>query len=101
MKILENIRKLPLETRKIILWAIVIFLIIILIFFWAKNFQNKLNVFREQRKELIEKVDFSEREKSEVKIIDFFEETLKEAEEVISQEAEQERAEQEQENNDD
>ena len=46
MKFLEKIRNLPESKRKIILWAIVIVLALIMLFFWIGNIPKSLNNFQ-------------------------------------------------------
>ena len=54
MNFLEKIQKLPRTQRKIILWLAIIIITLILLFFWAKNFQTTLKKFKieEFKKEL-------------------------------------------------
>jgi hypothetical protein len=44
--IIEKIQKLPEAKKKIILWATVVVLGLVLLFFWSKKAQNKLGNFR-------------------------------------------------------
>jgi len=46
MKFLEKIRNLPESKRKIILWAMVIALASIMLFFWISNIPKSLNNFQ-------------------------------------------------------
>ena len=46
MKFLEKIRNLPESKRKIILWAIVIVLALIMLIFWIGNIPKSLNNFQ-------------------------------------------------------
>ncbi len=55
MKTLEKIQKLPEKQKKKILWAIMIVIGIILIFFWARIFQENIESFND--KNLLEEVN--------------------------------------------
>jgi len=46
MNFLEKIRNLPESKRKIILWAVVIVLALILLFFWAGSVPKRLDNFQ-------------------------------------------------------
>lgn len=46
MNVLEKIRSLPEKERKMILWSVVIIIGGILLFFYAKNIQQKISEFK-------------------------------------------------------
>lgn len=54
MSFLAKLQKLPESKRKIILWAVMILIAILLFFFWAKSSQEKLRSF--PKEEFIEKL---------------------------------------------
>ncbi len=49
MKFLEKIQNLPEKKRKIILWAILIVLASLMLFFWTSSIPRRLNDFRAGR----------------------------------------------------
>jgi len=46
VKFLEKIRNLPEQTRKVILWATVIVLALIMLFFWVRSIPQRLGSFQ-------------------------------------------------------
>ena len=58
MEAIDKIRNLPLSTRKIILWTLVVVLSFLMIFFWIRNFQNKLDRFEKEKQEIKQSADF-------------------------------------------
>ena len=58
MEAIDKIRNLPLSTRKIILWTLVVVLSFLMIFFWFKSLQNKLERFEKEKQEIKQSVDF-------------------------------------------
>ena len=55
MKVLEKIQNLPEKQRKKILWAVIVIIGIILIFFWFGIFQENIGSFEE--KNLLEEIN--------------------------------------------
>lgn len=53
MNVLEKIQSLPERKRKIILWLIMVIVGGILVFFYIKNVQRKLESFREKELKMI------------------------------------------------
>ncbi len=85
MKTLDKIRNLPLATRKIILWTTVIILGFILLFFWIRSFQGRLENFRTERQEFEETTDFPRLEIPRLEISTILEEELTGLEEIIEE----------------
>ena len=48
MNLLEKIKNLPVYVRKIILWAIIVLIGVLLLFWWIKNFQQNLRSLKKE-----------------------------------------------------
>jgi hypothetical protein len=93
MPFLAKLQKLPESKRKIILWAIMILVAILLFFFWIKSSQERMRSFRQQ--EFIEKLqvpDFKKElkqmpqsEMPKIEVPELSEEELKQLEEMMKE----------------
>ena len=83
MKAIDKIRNLPLSTRKIILWTLVVVLSFLMIFFWIRNFQNKLDRFEKEKQEFEQSADFPAIEMPVFNSSEDSEEMLTELEQLI------------------
>ena len=55
MKVLEKIQNLPEKQRKKILWAVIVIIGIVLIFFWFRIFQENIGSF--DKENLLEEIN--------------------------------------------
>lgn len=68
MSFLAKVQQLPEKKRKIILWSAVIILAIALLFWWAKNLQQRVGSF--QGEKFIEELELPEIEMPQMPEID-------------------------------
>ena len=94
MNIIRKTQGLPKETRKIILWVVIIVLGFIFLFAWIQGLKQRLEIMREQRTfEQLKPPQFEEQMRNlpKVQIPEFpeiTEEQLKQLEEELMKEAE-------------
>jgi hypothetical protein len=55
MKFLEKLQSLPLKTRKVILWSIIVIVGLTLLFFWLGNIQKTIKGF--EKKEIMKEIN--------------------------------------------
>lgn len=84
-KFLKRVRNLPLKTRKIILWTIVLISGSILFFFWVKNVRKTVEDF--QSEQFFEEIRLPELQEELEKLPKLeTEETIEELEESVKEE---------------
>lgn len=86
MEFLEKIRRLPEGQRKLILWAAVIILALILFILWVRNVREKLRGFgQEGFREQFQPPEFPKIEMPKIELPEISKEELKQLEEQLKE----------------